>query len=280
MKLERRHWSVALIAAVFVHAAPLALLIEDKPASGAVSAGYGGIEVDLGVAGGAPGSVAAAEPPPPELAAQPPEPDVVEAIEPPPQAVEAVAPPEAVPVESPEPVKTVQAEPPPKPKPRKPPPPPAAKPLPPQEVAKAVAPAPAPEPPAETPSEQASIAGAAGKAGTQAAPQAGSGPAASAGGAPGAAVDYMARLQAWLERHKEYPRAARMRRQEGVVMLRFTIGRDGRVLAHRIENSSGHRLLDAAVEEMIQRANPLPAPPPEIELAQLELVVPVQFQLR
>lgn len=52
------------------------------------------------------------------------------------------------------------------------------------------------------------------------------------------------------------------------------------MLEHRIEASSGHRLLDRAVETMIEEAQPLPAMPPEMQQAKLELVVPVQFDLK
>src|SRR3546814_21089932 len=41
----------------------------------------------------------------------------------------------------------------------------------------------------------------------------------SGGGAPGAFVDYKAQLYAWLDKHKEYPRRARLRRQEGTALL-------------------------------------------------------------
>lgn len=125
-----------------------------------------------------------------------------------------------------------------------------------------------------------SVAGAGGKAGTEASPEAGSGDASSGGGIPGAAADYMALLQAWLEKHKEYPRRAQLRRQEGTALLYFVMDRDGRVITHRLEESSGHRLLDREVEEMIKRAQPLPKMPDHMDQAELELVVPVQFFLR
>ena len=64
------------------------------------------------------------------------------------------------------------------------------------------------------------------------------------------------------------------------MLLRFVMERDGRVISHRIERSSGHPALDRAVEEMLARAQPLPAMPAEMRQARLELVVPVQFALR
>lgn len=100
------------------------------------------------------------------------------------------------------------------------------------------------------------------------------------GGNPGAVNSYLAKLSAYLERHKEYPRRARLRRQEGVVQLRFVVDSTGKVLSYQVASSSGHQLLDAEVERMIAQASPLPAPPPEMITTTLELVLPVSFYLR
>jgi protein TonB len=71
-----------------------------------------------------------------------------------------------------------------------------------------------------------------------------------------------------------------MRRQEGVVQLRFVVDRTGKVLSYQIAESSGHRLLDEEVERMIARAQPLPAIPADMNQDRLELVLPVSFNLR
>ena len=63
-------------------------------------------------------------------------------------------------------------------------------------------------------------------------------------------------------------------------MLRFAMHRDGTVTGWRIKRSSDHEMLDAAVERMIRRASPLPAPPPELAGDPVELSVPVRFSLR
>jgi protein TonB len=132
----------------------------------------------------------------------------------------------------------------------------------------------------QTAKAASSTPGSQGKAGSADSAEAGSASASSGGGTPGEVADYMARLQAWLERHKEYPRRAKLRRQEGTVVLYFVMNREGRVLEYRLRRSSGHASLDHAVEEMIERAQPLPKMPQEMRQARLELVVPVQFYLR
>jgi protein TonB len=100
------------------------------------------------------------------------------------------------------------------------------------------------------------------------------------GSASAGQADYMSVIRAWLEKHKEYPRQARMRRQEGTAFLYFEMDRNGKVQSFRVTRSSGHDILDREVEDMIQRATPLPPMPPEMTAARLELVVPVRFHLR
>ena len=92
--------------------------------------------------------------------------------------------------------------------------------------------------------------------------------------------DYHARLRAWLERHKRYPRQARRRREQGVVVLRFVVDRAGRVLDLGVEGTSGHPRLDEAALAMVRRAQPLPEMPPEMRESRAEHVLPVRFALR
>lgn len=99
-------------------------------------------------------------------------------------------------------------------------------------------------------------------------------------GSPGERADYLTELQLWLERHKKYPRKAQRRRQEGTAKLFLIMSRDGNVLDYRIEESSGHRMLDREVKAMLLRAQPLPTMPDFMPGMSLELVVPVVFSLR
>lgn len=134
--------------------------------------------------------------------------------------------------------------------------------------------------PGPTEGEREAEAGSGGEAGTADSADAGAGEDRAGGGNPGAAADYLARLQAWLERHKEYPSRARQRRQEGTALLQVEMDRDGRVLSYRLENSAGHAALDREVEAMIRRASPLPPLPPEMPQQRLSFVVPVEFRIR
>lgn len=97
---------------------------------------------------------------------------------------------------------------------------------------------------------------------------------------PDAEANYYAVLLATLEKHKEYPRRAQLRRMEGVAHLRFTIDDQGRVMRHKIERSSGYDALDEAVERMIAKASPLPPIPASLNKSSLDVVVPIQFFLK
>ncbi|AHE99902.1 energy transducer TonB family protein [Thioalkalivibrio paradoxus] len=96
---------------------------------------------------------------------------------------------------------------------------------------------------------------------------------------PGIEARYLAALHAALERHKDYPRIAQRRREEGTVLLLFTVDRQGFLLDHTIVRSSGHRSLDNTVEHMIRRAQPLPWIPPEMGVDWVRVILPVHFQL-
>lgn len=96
-----------------------------------------------------------------------------------------------------------------------------------------------------------------------------------------AAQTWEGRLLAHLEHFKRYPPLAQRRHQEDVVYLRFTMDRDGKVLASKIQRSQGYMALDEEAGTLLQRAAPLPPPPPEMLRGdRVELVVPVEFFMR
>lgn len=126
-------------------------------------------------------------------------------------------------------------------------------------------------------SEHQAVGGGAGGHSQQTQTQAGDGRAVGAGSS--LESSYAGQLLAWLERHKEYPRLARMQRKEGTVLLEFRLSRDGRVLDYRVSRSSGNRLLDKAVREMLIRAQPLPPIPDAIAGEELAVTLPIDFKL-
>jgi TonB family protein len=104
------------------------------------------------------------------------------------------------------------------------------------------------------------------------------------GGAPTAyaqsagTADYRSMLSVWLEAHKRYPESARVRGEEGRVVLRFRVNRSGRVLDYAVISGTGYPDLDAAAEGMMRGAV-LPAFPPSMTAPEAEISVTVRFGL-
>jgi protein TonB len=90
---------------------------------------------------------------------------------------------------------------------------------------------------------------------------------------------FLGSLLAQLNRFKQYPRAARQARIEGVVMLHFVMDAQGKVQSFEIAKSSGRPVLDAEALALIQRAQPLPALPADYPTRTLDAVVPIEFSL-
>jgi periplasmic protein TonB len=280
-KPRRYQWVVALLLALIAHWA-VAILLE--PPAPIVLEGPG-LRIALGGAGPA-GGDAAARPGGPDAPlsaaataeAIAPVAERVQAVEPTPPkpitALDADEPLEATTKESvirsrepppPQPQRAARVE----PKPKTP----TAKPRPP---APEIASDAAEKSPGTSPGHSAATRG-----GTPSETGRGGGGDASGSAQGGKSKDgYYAELAAWLERHKRYPLRARQLRQEGVARVRFVIDRNGRVISHRIEKSSGHATLDEAASELLRRASPMPAIPPSIEQARLEIVIPIAYQLR
>lgn len=90
---------------------------------------------------------------------------------------------------------------------------------------------------------------------------------------------YFNLLARTLAEQKRYPSISRRRGEQGVVQLFFVVNRDGKIKASRIDASSGYQRLDQAVVEMLEKAQPLPAFPAEMSQQQLEVKVPIAFEL-
>jgi protein TonB len=97
---------------------------------------------------------------------------------------------------------------------------------------------------------------------------------------PDAVPNWKSQLVARLERYKRYPSQAQSRGEQGVAQLAFSVDRSGGVHNARIVRSSGSSLLDEATLALVERAAPLPPPPPEISGAQIAIVVPIRYNIR
>lgn len=97
---------------------------------------------------------------------------------------------------------------------------------------------------------------------------------------PNAVPRWKSALVRQLQRYKRYPAEAQARGVQGVAQLAFSVDRHGGVHRARIVRSSGSSLLDRATMQLIQRAQPLPPPPPEVRGAEIAIVVPISYNLR
>jgi len=90
--------------------------------------------------------------------------------------------------------------------------------------------------------------------------------------------NWKTQLVAKLERSKRYPSEARG--DQGIAQLAFSVDRQGGVHNARIVRSSGSSVLDHETLALVQRAQPLPPPPPEVSGAQIPIVVPIRYNAR
>lgn len=97
---------------------------------------------------------------------------------------------------------------------------------------------------------------------------------------PDAVPSWKSALVARLERYKRYPTEAQSRGEYGVAQLAFSVDRSGGVHHAHIVRGSGSSLLDRETLALVERAAPMPPPPPEIAGAQIPIVVPVRYNAR
>lgn len=83
-----------------------------------------------------------------------------------------------------------------------------------------------------------------------------------------------------IAKKQSYPRAALRKELEGRAKVEINIDREGNIVAHSLQTSTGHDLLDREVEKMMKRASPLPAPPADATDSQLTMVVPLAWVLQ
>ena len=65
--------------------------------------------------------------------------------------------------------------------------------------------------------------------------------------------------------------------QIGTAKVGFVLNRDGGLVSHWLEESTGHRALDEESLAMVERSQPFPAPPPDLDRDRLTLSIPLVF---
>lgn len=87
---------------------------------------------------------------------------------------------------------------------------------------------------------------------------------------------YMGKINDHVQRAKVNPRST----VAGVVVMRFIIDIDGKLLSKEVATSSGSKVLDAAAGAALDRAAPFPPIPPQISIKPLAFTQPFKFIMR
>jgi TonB family protein len=91
-------------------------------------------------------------------------------------------------------------------------------------------------------------------------------------------VTWAKQLIAHFDKFKRYPPDRGTQNAE--VVVSFVLDRVGNVLSTRIVKGSGDSSFDAAALAMLQRANPVPPPPPLVADQGLTFTLPVIFHVK
>ena len=82
-----------------------------------------------------------------------------------------------------------------------------------------------------------------------------------------------------IDSHKEYPDEVKKQKFEGMVTVAFVIGRSGELLSSSIRKSSGNKLLDQAALDTLARSSPFPPLPKSLKRESLKISVPIAYTL-
>lgn len=83
-----------------------------------------------------------------------------------------------------------------------------------------------------------------------------------------------------IEQNQQYPLWAHRNNLEGVVVVRFTLTREGLIHEIELDRSSGHRILDEAALQAVQRGVPYPPVPEGVPEQQCEARIPIRFSIQ
>lgn len=77
-----------------------------------------------------------------------------------------------------------------------------------------------------------------------------------------------------------YPRAAIAREIEGRAKVSVTIDRTGKILAFEVLEPTGKSQLDKVIPKMMEKMDPLPAPPDDLPDSNLTFTIPISWRLQ
>lgn len=94
-------------------------------------------------------------------------------------------------------------------------------------------------------------------------------------------------LQSWqkevsskIAKKQVYPRAALRKEIEGRAEVKINVDREGNIVAHTLQSSTGHELLDKEIDKLMERVSPLPKPPAGVNDSELSMVIPLAWTIQ
>ncbi len=95
-----------------------------------------------------------------------------------------------------------------------------------------------------------------------------------------AVSSYRALISEKLAKHKSYPRRAKIRKQQGTVLITFILAADGSLLDLYISKSSGYHLLDDATLKMVKKSAPFAPFPKSYTDKTMTFKYPVSYNIK
>ena len=92
-------------------------------------------------------------------------------------------------------------------------------------------------------------------------------------------TSYLKRIKRKIEDIWIYPQAAFEREEEGIAVIRFSIGEGGDLTSSRVLESSGHNYLDQGALDVVRSAAPFDPLPREFNISQLNVIARFQYKL-
>ncbi len=91
-------------------------------------------------------------------------------------------------------------------------------------------------------------------------------------------VTYEQELQSYIARNRFYPRKALALEQTGVVTLRLKINAEGEFIDVKLEENSGHPILDNAALELLKKLKNF-KPLPKSYVGKNDFIIPIRYQM-
>jgi len=98
-------------------------------------------------------------------------------------------------------------------------------------------------------------------------------------GKTAAREQYFSTIRGLIERKKQYPKVARLRKLEGRVVIEFELFPSGEVKSIRVAEGSRFDILNRAGTRAVEAAGPYPRPPAGLFSGNILLRIPVAFEL-